>query len=100
MSGIYIPGVEKPKSQEQCKFFDYAPFRADYCVLFSTCKGVNACPIIAVPDHGRLIDVDAFVNRLDDCKSRNDSEIRGARRVINQLFFAPTIIQADKEGSE
>lgn len=54
MSGIYIPGVEKPKSQEQCKFFDYAPFRADYCVLFSTCKGVKDCPIIEVEEqkHG------------------------------------------------
>lgn len=90
MSGIYIPGVEKPKSQEQCKFFDYAPFRADYCVLFSTCKGINACPIVAVPDHGRLIDADAFEKFVHDKWEDYDHWL------LNYIEARPTIIPADK----
>ena len=93
MSGIYIPGVEKPKSQEQCKFFDYAPFRADYCVLFSTCKGINACQIVAVPDHGRLIDADA----IDWIEGRDEQDRPVYLLLKEQIDVNPTIIPEDKE---
>lgn len=72
MSGVYIPGFKKPTSQEQCKFFDYAPFRADYCVLFNTCKGIDKCPIVAVPNHGRLIDADAL---KEECSTGMSSRL-------------------------
>ena len=92
MSGVYIPGFKKPTSQEQCKFFDYAPFRADYCVLFNTCKGIDKCPIVAVPNHGRLIDADALKEEW-----RNGFH----RKIVDALMEdAPTIIPSDKDGAE
>lgn len=92
MSGIYIKGMEMPKEPLMMVLFPTGVIETEEYEIGHNAKA------FAVPNHGRLVDADAFVNRLDDGKSRNDSEIRGARRVINQLFFAPTIIPADKGG--
>ena len=113
MNGVYIKGMEMPETCEDCNLESFCDLWVEARKMDGSCeRSVNTekygvlktrratrrhpdCPLIEVPKHGRLIDVDAFVNRLDDGKSRNDFEIRGARRVINQLFFAPTIIPAD-----
>ena len=95
MSGVYIPGFKKPTSKEQCKFFDYAPFRADYCALFNTCKGADSCPLIAVPDHGRLIDADELLTHarpIENFPSKTEVVVYGV------IACSPTIIPAESEG--
>ena len=99
MPDVLIRGMEMPTSCRDCGIeqegFWCGALDGYQNTRCFTSERRDDCPLIEVPEHGRLIDVDAFVNRLDDGKSRNDFEIRGARRVINQLFFAPTIIPAD-----
>ena len=65
MSGIYIKGMEMPKNCAVCPC-------ANDGIRF--CKAANEyipmighpkfCPLIAVPDHGRLIDADALLVEL------------------------------------
>lgn len=87
MSGIYIPGMEMPDNCTRC---DYIGLNvAIGCPVMS---GINGraidCPLIAVPDHGRLIDADAVDTSYSDPE------------VIETLNDAPTIIPADKDGAD
>ena len=99
MSGVYIPGMEMPK--EGTVVAIYKRGNEFYIV-----QGVDRCPLIPVPDHGRLIDADAFekdqCNSCDgwcdcvecDCLNCNQ-EVRC--NIILELHNAPTVIPADKE---
>ena len=96
MSGIYIKGMEMPKHCWSCCFHD----EVDDCVILKeSCmtvwgeqKRLSDCPLISVPDHGRLVDADALVTELEKfCK---DSW------VYNTVSHIKTIIQADKDGTE
>ena len=69
MSGIYIKGMEMPKSCYACMFFEKTAYWNDeneadtllYCKRTGekTWKCVNRylprCPLIPVPDHGRSL---------------------------------------------
>lgn len=79
MSGVYIPNWEKPKSCDKC----WAEYAYEICNSHS-----GACPLIAVPDHGRLIDADAEVGV-------NLIMMPGGKCQV--AFIAPTVIPADKE---
>ena len=126
MSGIYIKGMEMPKRCNECRFLEgdnmnglcHAADRwmddEDYWAWYvyeeddiDTDKPAN-CPLIAIPDHGRLVDADAFekfeCNRCDGacdvvgCDCTNcDSDCRCD--FMLDLHNAPTIIPADKGGA-
>jgi hypothetical protein len=93
---VYIKDMEMPISCWDCYFQDCGNCRlnahkvVDKCIIEDRVD--NDCPLIPVPDHGRLIDADElpFVEsengRQDDYVFRYD---------INEM---PTIIPADKEG--
>ena len=49
---IYIKGMELPKSCHECPFL----------YVTSVCDGSESCPIIPVPDHGRLIEVPRWIS--------------------------------------
>lgn len=62
MSGIYIPGKGVPERCDRCMFDDGV-----YCHAYPPSENMiyniedgkpDWCPIIPVPDHGRLIDAD------------------------------------------
>ena len=60
MSGIYIPGMEMPKSCNECRFFVdawcYALEVDDWRNAYNKPqegKRLDGCPLIHVPDHGR-----------------------------------------------
>lgn len=58
MSGIYIPGIEMPKSCDKCVH--------PTCTLWQFVNGGERhekCPIIYVLQHGRIIDADEFLQR-------------------------------------
>lgn len=100
---VYIKGMEMPKSCGYCPF-RYRAMEGDECMFNVRSteyqKRPDDCPLIPVPDHGRLIDADEF------CKEhRNQSLILkiGWRRFYWHIAAAgfvddaPTIIPASKE---
>ena len=104
MSGIYIPGMEMPKSCWDCG----ALHEEDYCYAgnMSIDRGHSNdrskyCPLIAVPDHGRLIDADALSN---DGWVLHKQVMRMGGFAIHEMPLncpsLPTIIPADKESDE
>ena len=60
--GVYIKGMEKPKSCEECRFcvngwcYVLRPESEEERKRITT----NYCPLIEIPPHGRLIDADAL----------------------------------------
>lgn len=86
MAGIYIPDMKMPSQAESCIFYQDVPFRPPYCAINKFCKGVERCPLVLVPDHGRCIDADAMMKLLPPLY----------QSVIDALNNAPTIIPADK----
>ena len=87
MSGIYIPGMEMPTRCCDCKLYVEDIY---FCQLLKrdienpwADDGVELdCPLIPVPDHGRLIDAEELPWYLKD---------------VTEIVDAPTIIPADKE---
>lgn len=103
MAGIYIPGMEMPNDCENCIFCD-----DDACLMHkpeqfrSWTEEYKNCPLVLVPDHGRLIDADEHNKALE--KHRNtytqDSKLPWGITLDAfewELAQAPTIIPADKE---
>lgn len=85
MSGIYIPNMTEETAKEHLANFVYVP----------------------VPDHGRLIDADALVERIcgrnyiEKVLTASKEELRIALTNIPLVINnAPTIIPADKEAGE
>ena len=74
MSDVLIRGMKMPTSEEKCKFFQPAPFRAPFCVINGVCNGIDACPLIEVPPHGRLIDADAMNEKYGDWYTEEGTE--------------------------
>lgn len=68
MSGIYIPGMEMPKSCFECRFsidgFCYASGHVN--IRANDERQITSyCPLIPVPDHGDLIDRDKLEKDID-----------------------------------
>ena len=108
--GVYIPGMEMPKSCEKCPF----------CIVNrhdrgddSLCRLINKevftfmrslpqdCPLVPVPPHGRLIDKDALLEDIDSnmivTPSKDGSlvEVYGAEKILAHIAYAPTVIEAE-----
>ena len=99
MSGVYIKGIDIPKSCWACTFFDSDGF----CVIDGLSRDAEEktnCPLIPVPDHGRLIDADEYRNEFMNAvydELNDDSDWNRANRIIDAFDDAPTIIPASKE---
>lgn len=104
MSGIYISGMEMPTGCAECPFEMYyfntgetrcratnKTLETNYCPTSYEERDLD-CPLIPVPDHGRLVDADAFERRC-----MFDSDIEDMQDVIYALRDYPTIIQAEHE---
>ena len=91
MSGVYIPGIKMPKNCKDCNFYenDGVP----WCCIARRSTDEISCPLVSVPDHGRLIDADfAIENRNKDMNWCYD--LCDLPDYLNGL---PTIVPADKE---
>jgi len=103
MSGIYIPGMEMPKSGYKVVYIHsnggvFEPSNSEYVWT----KLATAIP---VPDHGRLIDADALEDmQMERCDADDDFRIKervaGRNRIRKRILEAPTIIAADKQEGE
>ena len=97
MSGIYIKGMEMPTSCVLCRMSEYHVTNP-YCkiteakILRNRDRN-NDCPLVPVPDHGRLVDADAL------CELCNNSKLKSVD--ANDIMRMPVIIPADrKDGAE
>ena len=97
---LYISGMELPESCDKC--FIGAPdseciYTTWYCPITEeeiseNClshKRSERCPLISVPDHGRLIDADVLRSKCNDpywCVWMSD------------IDDSPSVIPADKDG--
>lgn len=99
---VLIKGMEMPTSEEKCKFFQPAPFRAPYCVINGVCGGLEDCPLVPVPPHGRLIDADELssdLRVLADCvwnQNTSTSWANAYEEIDDRVQDAPTIIEAEE----
>lgn len=111
MADLLIRGMALPSGCLSCDFCN--PFADEpYCRrLMKRCPNVTRleeCPLVELPDHGRLIDADAFaakyVAALPDglAALKYPKNIPAMTAVIQALLLdiaeADTIIPASKEG--
>ena len=94
---VYIRGMEMPKSCYDCRFRDGVWCRAyPGRVVQDAYKSHTRdddCPLIPVPDHGRLIDADALV--LNAWYTNGGLKTLANSIPIERVTTAPTIIPAD-----
>ncbi len=112
--GVYIKGMEMPKSCYKCDMrrrdgmdivcpIAHERFSiADVNILEYR---LDNCPLVPVPPHGRLGDLDELAKRVKD-EGRNQAEYYADRYhpvvmaygdCYGKVSFAPTIIPADPE---
>ena len=100
MSGIYIPGMAMPERCGDCEIGPSAEMDGNVCPFYQLhgeeqAKFINIrhtdCPVIPVPDHGRLGDLDRLALEMMDAKN--------ADQALAMVDDAPTIIPAEKEVS-
>ena len=126
---VYIRGMEMPKCCWDCAcyncrvddgYYDYEVCRVSGTVFndgYASVTGhkdkinpfkerLGNCPLIPVPDHGRLIDADALIELLKPAPVAMETEAIGTWGEIWKdecwsIDHSPVIIPADgKEGAE
>ena len=94
--GVYIRGIEMPKSCIECPFITSSWGLDYYCTIakdyeeyrYINERRMKSCPLVSVPPHGRLIDADALMSGVDD----GDDVI-----FVWAITDAPTIIEAEED---
>ena len=108
--GVYIKGMEMPKSCDECRImiFEDTNFVPE---LFCGCpivfkarpQGVghrpDYCPLVEVPEHGRLIGADALLESIKEAKKKqpeiSDVYDEDYFAVAEWVSYAPTIIESE-----
>ena len=105
MSGIYIPDMEMPSGCDDCYFCGEIGI-CSVLVATHINSGVVGeyryneferppfCPLVPVPDHGRLIDADKLKKQI---ANENRFSAVYEKATFRYLDNAPTILPADKE---
>ena len=95
--GVYIKGMEMPRNCQECQFW---LFEIEKC-RFADVK--PDCPLVAVPDHGDLIDRDAVVMRLAEWSKRliesygeNDEYVKCLSLVLEGLGYDDVVITEER----
>ncbi len=106
---ILIKGMEIPKSCWDC-----FACHDGWCIINKKIEGhrtvTHSCPLVAVPDHGRLIDADALeelfrevignISKRDEIKPVLEHMVRASAMAVEMIKDAPTIIPAEEGGEE
>ena len=91
---VYIKGIEMPTSCSTC-FTTWCIGRANNPQVMAQ-RGED-CPLISVPDHGRLIDADATIRELAPTEDERHNGAALLLSVFLQILKdAPTIIPAEE----
>ena len=99
MADILIPNMEMPKRCLDCRFCDD---NGDYplCIITETQKGytfiekdirMDDCPLIALPEHGDLIDRSALLKQFEHDTSRPTGY-----EVVTRIMNAPVVVEASR----
>ena len=99
---VYIKGMEMPKGKYDCPFsseFSECTLCEDLPLCAMMRMGKD-CPLIPVPDHGRLIDAGKI--GLTDfeiilCQADENRYKSALQMLLEKIEKMPTIIPADKE---
>lgn len=99
--GIYLSNMEMPKGCASCPFYDDECFGAYKCDAVqswgSDTERASGCPLVPVPPHGRLGDLDAvpwyLANTSVKYATYEDWEM-----LCDAIAAAPTVIPASEEG--
>ena len=95
MSGLYIPNIELPTCCAGCHFRDALMCEMSGSVPFN--RRLDDCPLISVPDHGRLIDADALIRELEPTEDERHNGAALLLLVFLQILKdAPAIIPTDR----
>lgn len=108
MSGIYLPGeLLVPENCRDCILCAYVPdgdidwhyecaYLGDKIPKWQAHKEkLEDCPIIPVPDHGRLIDADAL--RQDWLENGENEYVYDTNAVLDSIDYAPTVIPREEK---
>lgn len=101
---VLVRGMEMPTSCGECRMsngiscYAAAPDTEDI-VVERIDDRPSWCPLVPVPEHGRLIDADALKRLIDNSLFPSDMvTTRAVSMAVAWLNDATTIIPADKEG--
>lgn len=110
--GVYIKGMEMPKSCYACMFFAQTDYwnKEDEADILSHCKrtgektweSVNGylpnCPLVSVPKHGRLIDADKIgLTNFEIILCQKGNPFKNALEMLfEKIENAPTILEAEE----
>lgn len=95
MSGLYIPGMEMPEDCDSC-----ANTKCSLWLGIEKGQRHENCPLVAVPDHGRLIDADVIETGVGILLKEYflaGEEEDFKRALVDLVFNAPTVIPADED---
>ena len=92
--GVYIKGMEMPKSCSRC--FCMASCRLWKNIMHPEFNRHRNCPLVPVPPHGRCVDADKLIQEMrlfikENMLSRDD-----ARELLETIEDAPTVIEAEE----
>lgn len=96
---VYIHGMEMPTGCLHCFLFSGQGCKATNKLFpdwLNVATRPTGCPLIFVPDHGRLIDADALISDI-----RKHSQSYFADDFAHEwVDVAPTIIPAEEESGD
>ena len=103
---ILIKGMEMPKNCKECALYIegacYAKGYRDYRSIMDTAKP-DDCPLIELPPHGRLIDVDEPMTKISTMMQEPDYQHEGENWMVGLIMArdaldeALTVIEAEGE---
>lgn len=104
MAGVYIPNIQMPTNCFLCPLSVLNGERL-FCEVTKDevlrAKKPSDCPLIPVPDHGRLGDLDKLESGLRLCaKYQTGDRQQGMLGCCETIRTTPTIIPADKKETE
>ena len=98
--GVYIKGMEMPKNCEECaiKSWDTEDYVCPFSGVSTLCISRQAdCPLVLVPDHGRLIDADELMKHKGNCYDAGGHLLYAVG--TGSIMCAPTIIPAEENNN-
>ena len=107
MAGVYIKNMEKPRKCIRCPFALWGHCAAnndkDIEKIVADAQIDKDCPLIEVPEHGRLVEADAVVEQICEWIDGVGYATVGKGlsyygELLGCIEDAPTILPADKEG--
>lgn len=101
---VLAKGMEIPRNCWECEFNKSTLDRMDFCTLtdkqynWGLSERPSDCPIVEVPPHGGLIDINALKLEILNVDYVNKHDY--LKGVLNAINNAPIVIPADNQGGD